>query len=300
MSGTAESTGIYAAIEESARVLGVHCSRDKVWPILSAYEDALPQAVIAFRVATDARHAGDLNCHILSLPKDVNPYAVALSKGLIAATDHPVGALLSDVQKRCPIDSYGFDFGLVGGFQKTWSFFPGDDLQRLSKLADIPSMPHSLAEHFGFFADRGLDDRVSLIGVDYPHRTANVYFGELPAECLEPKAILSMHREIGLPDPSERMLKLGRQAFGIYATLSWDSSKIERISFSVMTSDPLALPVQLDPKIEQFARCVPYGAGGPTIVYAAMSSTGEEYYKIQSYYRWRPRVLKLMQLSDSV
>jgi hypothetical protein len=299
MSETAELAGLYSTIEESARLLDVACSRDKVWPILTAYGDALAQAVIAFRVATGARHAGELDCRF-TIPKDVDPYAVALSNGLTTETGHPVGALLSDIQGRCPIDSYGIDFGVVGGFKKIWSFFPADDLQGLSRLTDIPSMPCSLAENVSFFARHGLDDKASLIGIDYQHRTVNVYFGELPAECLEPKTILSMHREIELPDPSEQMIKLGQQAFGIYVTLSWDSSKIERICFAVMTPDPMALPVRLEPKIEQFVRSVPYGAADRKFVYAATSSTGGEYYKLQSYYQWRPRILNLMQLSDSI
>jgi hypothetical protein len=300
MSGTAELAALYSAIEESARLLEVACSRDKVWPILTTYGDALGQAAICFRVATDARHSGELNCHFMMLPNDVDPYDLALSKGLTTRTDHPAGALLSGIRRRCPVAGYGIDFGVVGGFQKAWSIFPADDMQKLSTLTGIPAMPPSLAGNIGFFTDRGLDGRVSLVGIDYERATANVYFGELPAGCLEPDAIRSMHREIGLPDPSEQMLRLGRQAFGFYVTLSWDSARIERISFSVMTSDPTRLPVRLDPKIERFVGSVRYGAGGPKIVYAAMASNGEEYYKIQSYYRWRPRILNFMQLSGSV
>lgn len=299
MSATAELVDLYSAIEESARLLDVACSRDKVWPILVAYGGALAQTTVCFRVATDARHAGELNCHFMMLPRDVDPYALALSKGFRVETDHPVSALLSDIRGRCPIDSYGIDFGVVGGFQKAWSIFPADGMQELSTLAGIPSMPRSLARNMGFFTSRGLEDRVCLVGIDYERRTVNVYFGDLPAECLEPKGIVSMHQEIGLPDPSERMLELGQQAFGCYVTLSWDSPGIERISFSVMTRDPTALPVLLDPKIEHFLRTVPYGSDGPKIVYAAMTATGEEYYKLQSYYQWRPRLLGFMQLADS-
>jgi hypothetical protein len=247
MYGTAELEGLYAVIEESARLLDADCSRDKAWPILTACEDALAEAVITFRVATGERHAGVLDCRF-TIPKDVDPYALALSNGLTTETDHPVGALFSDIQQRCPIDSHGVDFGVVGGFTKIWSFFPADDMQELSRLADIPSMPRSLAENAGFFARHGVNDKVSLIGIDYQHRTVNVYLGGAPAECFEPKTILSMHRETELPDPSEQMLKLCQKAFGIYVTLSWDSSKIERICFAVMTPDPMELPVRLEPK----------------------------------------------------
>ncbi|MFI9583668.1 aromatic prenyltransferase [Streptomyces sp. NPDC052236] len=288
MSGTAEAAELYSAIEESARLLDVACSRDKVWPVLSAYEDAFahPATVVAFRVATGVRHVGELDCRFTTHPKDRDPYAFALSNGLTTQTNHPVGALLFDVQGRCPIDSYGIDFGVVGGFKKIYSFFTPDDLQGLSKLAGIPSMPRSLAENADFFTRHGLDDRVGVFGIDYPHRTVNVYFNEVPAECFEPKTILSMLREIGMAEPSEQLLQLGRAAFGLYVTLSWDSSKIERICFAVTTTDLTTLPVRIEPEIEQFVKSVPFGGADRKFVYGVASSPEGEYYKLESHYKW--------------
>lgn len=150
-------------------------------------------------------------------------------------------------------------------------------------------MPRSVAENLGFFTRYGLGEGMDLIGIDYHNKTVNVYFPKPPDECLEPKTVLSMHREIGLPDPSEQMLRFCEQSFGLYTTVGWDSPKIERISFGVMIQDGMAPPTRLDPKIEHFAKSVQYDADAPKLVYAVMSSTGEEYYKIQSYYRWTPR-----------
>ena len=299
MSGTAGLADLYSAIEEAARLLDSACSRDKVWPIMTAYGDSLAQAVIAFRVATGTRNAGDLDCRFTMLPKDVDPYVVALSNGLATATGHPVDDLLSDIRERFPVDCYGIDFGVVGGFKKTWSFFPPDDLQKLSQLADIPSMPRSLAENVDFFARHDLEDKASLIGIDYRHRTLNIYFGEPPAECFEPKTVISMLREIGLPDPSEQMLRLGQEAFGIYVTLSWDSLTVQRLCLAVMTQDPTSLSTRLDPKIEHFAKNAPCAAADRRFVYAVTSSPDGEYNKLQSYYQWRPQMLNLMLLSDS-
>ena len=290
---------LYSVIEESARLLEVACSREKVIPILSVYGDAIAQAVVAFRVATGARHAGELDCRF-SVPADVDPYAVAVSNGLTARTDHPAGALLSDIRESCPIDSYGIDFGVIGGFKKIWTVFARDDLQAVSKLAGIPSMPHSLGENIGFFARHGLGDRAGLLGIDYRNKTVNVYFGEQPAECFEPETIRSMIREINQAEPSEQMLKLGQRAFGIYVTLNWDSAKLERICFAVATSDPTELPVRLSPEIERFVKYVRHSETGRKMVYAVASSPDGEYYKLQSYYRWQPEIQDIMQLSDSV
>jgi hypothetical protein len=283
MSGTDELAHLYSAIEESAGLLDVACSRDTVWPVLTAY-DVIRQDIIAFRVATDTRNAGDFNCRF-SLPKGVDPYAVALSKGLITETDHPVGSLLSELDERFQIDSSGVDFSVIGGFKKIWVYFPEDDFPTLSRLVEIPSMPRSLAANASLFSRHGMGERVDVIAIDYQDRTANLYFPEPP----EPSTIMAMHQDIGLPDPSEPYLKLCELAFGTYTTLSWDSPKVERISFGLKAQDPMALPVHLGPKIGKFLESVRYGIDDPKNVYAAMTSTGEEYYKLQSYYRWQPR-----------
>lgn len=293
MSGTAEVAELYSTIEESARLLGVTCSRDKIWPILTAYGEtfAHPATVVAFRVATGVRHVGELDCRFTTHPKERDPYASALAEGLTPETDHPVGAVLSHVQKLCPVDSYAIDFGVVGGFKKVYSFFTPDDLQELSRIADIPSMPRGLAENLGFFSRYGLDDRVGVIGIDYPHRTVNIYFNNVPARCFEPKTMASMLREIGLPEPSERMLRLGQDAFGLYVTLNWDSSRVERICFAVTTPDLRTLPVGIEPGIEQFVKSVPHGDADRKFVYGVASALEGEYYKLESHYKWKPGMM---------
>lgn len=287
----------YSVIEESAQLLEVACSREKVMPILSLYGDALAQAMIAFRVATGERHVGELDCRF-TVPRDVDPFALAVSNGLLARTAHPVSDLLSDIGEECAIDSYGIDFGVVGGFKKIWVVLPRTDLQPVAKLAGIPSMPRSLGENIDFFARHGLGDTAGLLGIDYRNKTVNVYFGEQPAECFEPETIRSMIREIEQTEPSEQMLRLGEKAFGIYVTLNWDSPKLERICFAVATDDPAELPVSLDPRIERFVAHVKRSEAGGKFVYAVASSPDGEYYKLQAYYRWRAEVLDIMQLSD--
>jgi hypothetical protein len=287
----------YAAIEKCSGLLDVDCQRAKVWPVVNAFADVLPQAAILFRVATDKRHAGELNCHLMMLPGDTDPYAVALSHGLLAKTQHPVGALVADIAQRFAVDSYGLDFGIVGGFQKTWSCFPGDSMQKLAELAGVPSMPRSLAGNMDFFARYGLTEKVTLIGTDYAAKTMNVYFGEVD-DCLEEAAIRSMLHDMEMPPPSDQLLAFAQHSFGFYATLGWDSPKIQRFCYSVITPDPMALLEHVEPKIEHFLKTIPYGASDPKAVYVATSPTdGGEFYKIQSYYQWRPRLVKHMHTS---
>jgi 6-linalyl-2-O,3-dimethylflaviolin/7-geranyloxy-5-hydroxy-2-methoxy-3-methylnaphthalene-1,4-dione synthase len=285
-----ETSELYATIEESARLLDVTCARDSVWPILSAYEDAFthPAAVVAFRVATALRHAGELDCRFRTHPDVRDPYALALVRGLTPQTDHPVANLLAEVQDRCFVESHGIDFGVVGGFKKIYGAFTPDDLQEVSKLADLPAMPASLAANADFFARHGLDDRVGVLGIDYPNRTVNVYFNEVPAESFAPDTILATLREIGMAEPSESMLKLGEKAFGLYVTLGWDSPAIERICYAAATTDLTKLPVPVDPAIEKFVRSVPYGGDDRKFVYGVALTPHGEYYKLESHYKWKP------------
>ncbi|MEU8577338.1 aromatic prenyltransferase [Streptomyces asoensis] len=288
MTTTTQLADLYTGVEQSAALIDVTCSREKVWPVLEAFEDVIPQAIIAFRVATNARHEGEFDCRF-TIPRTVDPYERARDHGFVTPTGRPAESLLADIRSRCPIDSYGIDFGIVGGFRKIWIYFPGGHRQSLAELRDLPSMPPSLAENFAFFADRGLADKVDVVAIDYRSNTVNLYFTNFPDHLRRPAEVLAMHRATGMPDPSEQMLRFCEKSFGFYVTLNWDSPKIERIAFSVKTHDPLALPARLGPKIEHFLDSVAYGADDPKMVYAAMTSSGEEYYKLQSYYRFQAR-----------
>jgi hypothetical protein len=294
----AELEALYATIEEAARLIGVPCSPETVWPVLDAYGVVLARTVSALRVATGPRHEGDLDCRFILLPKEIDPYDLAVSKGLTPKTDHPSAVLLADIRKHCAVDCYGIDFGVVGGFKKTWTCFPADDMQEMAKLAEIPSMPPSLAANIDLFARYGMHDS-GLIGIDHDDHTMNVYFGAGSAECVDPDTMLTLLRELGLPEPSDELVKLGQQSFGIYVTLDWDSLAVARICFAATTPDPTSLPVRIEPHIEEFIRRAPqYDNANRRFVYAIAATPKGEYHKLQSYLRWRPQLLDIMLVDE--
>jgi hypothetical protein len=305
MPEAAAAEDVYSAIEESCRLLNIPCQRDKIWPVLTAYQYTLAEdALIVFTTGTGS-HAGELD-YTLTLPAEVNPYALARSNEFTAETGHPVGALLSDIRDRCPIRGYAIDCEVNGGFNKTYSFFPTDDLPTVSTLAGISSMPGGLAENAGFLARYGLDDDVSMLSIDYERRSVNVYFGRLPAEAVEPESVLSMLRELGLREPTEQSLELIRKSFAIYPTFSWDSPKIDRICFAVITQDPTGLPARvlsgrIEPEVEEFAKRSPCADDGArTLVYGITLSAHEEYYKVGSYYHINAQTRKLLSAFDAL
>ncbi|WP_225835307.1 aromatic prenyltransferase [Streptomyces sp. NK08204] len=285
MSGKADVELLYSAVEEAAGLLDITCARDKMWPVLTAFQDVLISPVV-FNMVTRGGRIGDLSFDFAVSSSAGDPYALALSHGLVDETDHPIRALFPDIQARLPVQSYGVDYGLTGGFNKTYAFFPMGDFRGLAELADLPSIPRALSEHVKSFAGYGLDGKVSAIAIDYARRTWNVYFNGLSAEHVERDTVLSMLREFGLPEPSEQMLEFIGTSSALYPTFGWDSSKIERISFSTRTTDPAALPTRIEPKLGKFARNAPYTYEGECVfVYAGALSHGEEYYKLAAYHR---------------
>ncbi|MCC3311574.1 aromatic prenyltransferase [Nocardia africana] len=301
MSTTTESAldDLYVAIEKTARLANVACAPDAVWPVLTAYGTMLTHSVISFRVVTQAGRSGDLDYRFLTLPKDIDPYDIARSNGLIPATEHPIGSLLDQVREHFPVDSYGIDVGVAGGFKKIWPFFPADGVQNVSDLAALPSVPAALAGHAEMFARHGLADKVGLLGIDYHDKTMNLYFPGLPADHFAPDAIASLHRDAGFAEPSEDFLSLTAKAFDIYATFGWESSRIERLCFPVITPDPAALPVPIDPHFLELADTVPFATYERRFTYAATSSPDGESYKFSWFYQWQPRILDKMKTSDS-
>ncbi|MBF4996467.1 prenyltransferase [Nocardia sp. BSTN01] len=301
MSTTTESAldDLYVAIEKSARLANVPCTRDAVSPVLTAFGTMLTQSVISFRVVTEARRAGDLDYRFLTLPNDIDPYDIARSNGLLPQTDHPIGSLLDQVRKHCPVDSYGIDIGVAGGFKKIWPFFPTDAVQNVTELAALPSMPAGLADHIDMFARHGLADKVGLLGIDYHDKTMNVYFPGLPAEHFAPEAVAALHRDAGFPEPSAQFLALTAKAFDIYATFGWESSRIERLCFPVITPDPGTLPIPIEPRFRELADKAPFATNDRRFTFAATSSPAGESYKFSWFYQWQPRILDKMKTSDS-
>jgi len=296
MSATAEAETVYAALEESARLLDVTFSRDDVWPILTGLGDALGENLVVFSAQTGEPHEGELD-YSFAAPSGIgDPYPYAVEKGFLPETDHPVGALLSDVHARIPVKEYGIDCGVVTGFRKFYAHFP-QELQKISKVADIPSAPPAVADNARLFDRYGLTD-VAMIGVNYRDRTVSLYFQFAPEAHLETKAIRAMIREIGLHEPDERMLEFVHKTLRANLTLSWDSSKIIRLALAPPPGrglDLAEIPAQLPPHFERFATSAPRVYSGDRVnLFAAKWSADEQILEVCSYYRLSTLQRKLL------
>ncbi|MEU6826915.1 aromatic prenyltransferase [Streptomyces atriruber] len=281
---------VYSAIERSARLAGVPCSGATVRPILAAYADGLAEAGVVYSVSTRQDAPVELDFTVTVPTRSGDPYATAVAHGFITPAGHPVDRLLADLQGRCTISEYLVDGGVVGGFNKIYAHFP-QDVQPVAELADLPGMPPALAQSLDLFARHGLSD-VAMIGIDYPHRTVNLYFTQLSEECRAPQTILSLHRELGLPAPDAAMLAFARRSFRIYTTLSWDSAAVERICYAPPPArgwDPQALPAPVTARVQRFVDEAPRAYQGEPIVIAAVKWAPEgEYLNLGPYFQLSP------------
>ncbi|MFW6691052.1 aromatic prenyltransferase [Streptomyces sp. MAR4 CNX-425] len=291
---------VYSAIEETARLVDASCSREKVWPALDTFGRWFDDSHIIFSMGTGKRYRGELAFDFTVPTEAGDPYAAAVAGGLLEKTDHPITGLFAEIEERLPIDAYAVDYGVVSGFKKACVFFPLDRPASMKALAELPSIPPALAAHAGYFADAGLDGKVSCIGIDHRNRTWNLYISGLTPEYTRREAVGETLRGLGLPEPSEQMGEFISTSFALYPTFGWDSTRIERICFSTRTSDPNALPARVDPDVAKFARDMPTAHGGePSYVYAGtVTRGGEEFFKLASYYQFSSQVSERVRPAD--
>lgn len=296
MSGATAVEEVYATIEESARLLGVPCSRERIWPILTAYGKGLADAGMVLSVATGGKPTEDLDYTITVPAGGPDPCAVALSEGFLTEADHPVARLLADLRARVAVSEYFIDGGIVSGFSKVYAHFPNDMLT-VAQLADIPSMPSSVAGNADLFARHHMD-KVAMTGINYRSRTVNLYFAHLPDAFREARNIQSLNRELGLPEPQGRSLEFAQRSFRSYVTLGWESPRIEKICYApapVRDWDPSALPVPLDPRIEKFVRNTRCAYSDRPFVIAALKwSPAGQHLNLGPYIRLSPLLRNLL------
>ncbi|MHA4820245.1 aromatic prenyltransferase [Streptomyces aculeolatus] len=297
-----EAEGLYSAIEESARMVDAPFSRDKVWPILSAFGGGFSDAggvIFSLQAGKDVPEM-EYSAQISAEVGD--PYAHALATGVLNETDHPVSTVLAEIVSLAPTSEHYIDCGIVGGFKKIYANFPHDQ-QKVSRLADLPAMPRAVGANAEFFDRYGLDN-VALIGVDYRNKTINLYF-QAPAETagnLDPKTVSAMLRETGMSTPSEEMVAYAGRAYRIYATLGWDSPEVMRLAFAPQprrSIDLAELPARLEPRIEQFMRATPHKYAGALInATAAKWSKKHEVLDLAAYYQVSALHLKAIQAEE--
>lgn len=144
-----------------------------------------------------------------------------------------------------------------------------------------------------------------MTSMDYKKRQVNLYFSELSQQTLAPESVLALVRELGLHVPTELGLEFCKRSFSVYPTLNWDTGKIDRLCFAVISTDPTLVPSEDERDIEQFrdyGTKAPYAYVGEkrTLVYGLTLSPTEEYYKLGAYYHITDIQRRLLKAFDAL
>lgn len=144
-----------------------------------------------------------------------------------------------------------------------------------------------------------------MTSMDYKKRQVNLYFSELSEQTLAPESVLALVRELGLHVPTELGLEFCKRSFSVYPTLNWETGRIDRLCFAVISTDPTLVPSADERDIEQFRN---YGTKAPyayvgekrTLVYGLTLSPTEEYYKLGAYYHITDIQRRLLKAFDAL
>jgi hypothetical protein len=279
---------IYSAVADTARLLGVACDQDELWPVLRAYEAGFTSGGVALRTTTRARRSGELSVRYLGPAGDPDPYLLALDRRFTTKADHPVDRLHQEIQDRGTVMFRGVDVGAASGFEKVWSIYADNGATSIGAMSRTPAMPPSVGGNLDYFVRHGLN-KVTGIGVDYRRRSVNVYFSFIDTR--DTAKISTMFYDLGFRLPDKDELEMCRQAFAVYFTFTWDSPEIERVCFPIRVFEPDLMPSHLDPLIERFVKGARFYSEDRAYIYAITSSRHSQYYKVENfYYRPKPMV----------
>jgi hypothetical protein len=269
-------------IVKTAYIADVPYDLDTIWRVLNTYKDFFAGSSVAFRTTTKAKEHRGLNVRYVELGVQHDPYRMALSDGLLVRQAHPMDDLLPEFQSRFPILGYGVDFEVTYGLEKIWTFF-SYVRQTVESLFSLSNLPDGIRDYAAYFARHDLRS-INVLGIDYRHRSMNLYFPMEEPNSFPQDKIAAMIADLNFEVPPEEILTYCSMANPVYFTFSWDTSRIERICFAIVTSDHKLIPRHLDPLIERFFVNVPFSNSDRTFIFNPTFSPNGYYLKIENDY----------------
>lgn len=272
-------------IEKAAKIAEVGCNKELVNKILKVYEEQFshPQVAVSFRTTTKSVEKRSLDVRYVDVWTSHDPYAMAIENGLIAKTGHPVDDLLYEINSNFPIMGYGVDFGALNGFAKIWMRIPTHLPVPLERLQSISSFPASLKNYIHLLSKYSMD-RIIMVGIDYVNKSTNIYFVKRYYGDLSPEIVTKLISELGFSVPSNELIEECANALFFYCTFTWDSPRIERLSFHRVAHDQSQVPVHLHPFLEKYSLNAPILGDKRKFMYTVALSPKGNYIKLESDY----------------
>ncbi|MCF6523710.1 aromatic prenyltransferase [Streptomyces sp. JJ36] len=246
--------------------------------VIDIFPDLYAHATIGVRTTNHPVGQRDVNFRYVSdVPHD--PVERLTRAGLLIFEGHPIESLLTEVVETFP-HWWGLDSAVSHGFEKLWAFFTGG--VPLDDILALRHLPESARAHGKHLARFGLD-RVFVLGMDFHHRSVNLYSPMQPPGSLSPVQVADMLGDLGLPLPDEEELRHDARAVQYYYTFSWEHARVHRLCFAI-GAGPEDFPVHREPLLGRFAAEAPIAGEKRNFIWNTTYGPGAGYLKMESDY----------------
>lgn len=273
---------LYTDIMATVRIAEVPgYDEDKIWKVLKAYEQFYTESSVAFRTTTVSKEHRDLSVRYFETSQKHDPYAIALKHKLYTPDSHPIDRLIPEIMEKLSPAGCGVDLSVRHGFEKIWPVIgpciPTEDLFVLE------SIPDSVKSHADVYARHGLD-WIGILGVDYTNKSFNIYWIFKDPALMPEENVRGLIHDLGFKVPDEIVLEKLPRFFTVYTTHTWDSPRVERLSFA-MASPAASVPTHVHPVFKYFVEDVPIVAKERFITFNSCYGHRGDYMKIEVDYK---------------
>lgn len=263
---------------------------------LNTYPDFFTETVVSFRTTTKPKEERDLSVRYLAFDRPHDPYQTAVREGFLNEVGHPVEQVVPALRARFPAMGYGSDFTVKYGFEKIWILFLTGPLP-LKEVLTLSCLPQSIQTYADFFEANDLN-LSALFGINYKQKAFNLYFENKGPGWLYPEKVARILGELGFNVPSQEILEINSRAATFYFTFTWDSPRVERISFGLPAFSPSEVP-HLHELLDRLTVQAPIRFGQRQFVYNTTYTRGQDYYKMDVDYSGKMAVA-LRMISEGV
>ena len=260
----------------TAALTEVDASESTIRRVLNIFSDGFLNASVQFRTTSKPVGRRDLCFRYLDLDTAIHPLDLAHASGeLEQRPDDPAHRWLVDARRVFGALGYGADFEATAGLTKIWHFL--DRAWHPRRFVDRLEMPPSFAASLPVIEAVGLD-AVTIIGVDYPNRSFNIYFRPPGHDVLRGAC-----ERLGFPAPSREAEAHAAASGCIAFTYAWGSPRVERICFYTPNFRRDDVP-DVHPNLVAFARAAPALVDDPRFILGWSHGPGGHYFTLEDDY----------------
>ncbi len=263
-------------------IAGVKFNENATRNVFNVYKEFFIGAPVSIRTTTKPVERRDVALRYVEffMPHNPDPYTKAINEGLIENDDHPIHEMIKEAMDTFQMMGYGVDVDASTGLSKIWPFVvPGT----IEPIFSMKSAPESMRKYKDYFFKHGLT-AFSLFAFDFLHKTVNIYFMLKQPPKATYNNCVTLVEELDFEIASKEIMEGCMKAAHIYYTFSWDSDKIERLSFGMSCDSLQEVPVHFHPLMKNFLDGTPLQSDSRKAIWGVSFTNNGLYYKIENDY----------------